>query len=311
VLTNPVFGGAARAVGVLCNDDYAYAISSLNGNFPSPLRHTHSKNWDLFVFAHELGHVLGSRHSFQYVPPIECNDGSGPDAGTLMSYCHQAPGGVANVGMRFHLREQTELLADLALTSCPQQITLARGDYDLDGDRDLVDLAAADGVLAQGFRSLASEQVFDMDADGDFDLGDRTGLAAPASGAPPASARFRNGSGVNPTCYSSLTNPVLGRTWSSQVAAPAGGGTWIGAYDRPHAGVFNAWGELLVATSAHGGRALLQHFAPSAGGFARHDVPITLDASLLGLSVATQAVVIGPGGPRFCNAIDLVFSAYE
>ena len=70
--------------------------------------HTDRYNWDLFVVCHEFGHTFGSPHSSLYTPPIECMDGSGPDSGTLMSYCHSIYG-IARVGMRFHPREQQRI----------------------------------------------------------------------------------------------------------------------------------------------------------------------------------------------------------
>ena len=110
VLTHPIFGGTSRGVDGLCRNHRAYEISSLAGRFPYPRLHTDRYNWDLFVVCHEFGHTFGSPHSSLYQPPIECLDGSGPDSGTLMSYCH-VQYGIARVGMRFHLREQQRILS--------------------------------------------------------------------------------------------------------------------------------------------------------------------------------------------------------
>ena len=61
-------------------------------------------NWSVYILAHELGHILGSRHTHACVwidgtqaiddcaaPEGNCNRGSRPelDDGTIMSYCHR------------------------------------------------------------------------------------------------------------------------------------------------------------------------------------------------------------------------------
>jgi hypothetical protein len=312
VLTTPVFGGVAWNVGGLCDHSQGYEVSSVFGSFPYPVEHTDDANWDLFVVCHEYGHSFGSIHSFDFSPPITCTDGSGPDMGTIMSYCH-LDFGVGGVGMRFHQREQELMLAYTDTVTCLGDIPIARGDYDHDGDRDFTDLAAADDVLAQGFVSLGASATFDLDADGDFDAVDRDLLAAIVSGAPPASALVRNGSGLNPSCYFPLSNPVLGGTWSTQIlAVGAGRPTLIVAYDLPSSGIFLPYGELLVATPGLGGTFLLRHAAPSSGVFADHALSVPIDPALAGLSAATQGITLGgPSGPELCNAIDLVLSPYE
>ncbi|HET9208878.1 MAG TPA: M12 family metallo-peptidase [Thermoanaerobaculia bacterium] len=78
--------------------------------------------WDIYAFAHELGHGFGSKHSHCYnniggsPDPIDkCYSGesgcySGPislpgpakgGSGTIMSYCHQLSGNFANISMTF------------------------------------------------------------------------------------------------------------------------------------------------------------------------------------------------------------------
>jgi cysteine-rich repeat protein len=68
--------------------------------------------WDVIVVTHEIGHNFGSVHTHCYVPPLDmCYSGepncySGPTSlpsggGTIMSYCHLLPGGVANINLTF------------------------------------------------------------------------------------------------------------------------------------------------------------------------------------------------------------------
>jgi len=311
VLTTPVFGGVAWNIGGLCDNVEGYEVSSVFGSFPYPIDHTNDDNWDLLVVAHEYGHSFGCMHSFDFDPPITCTDDSGPDMGTIMSYCH-LDFGVGAVGMRFHLREQQAIQAYTGAVGCLSELPILRGDYDHDGDRDFTDLATADDVLAQGFRSLGAEATFDMDDDGDYDAVDRDLLAALVSGAPPASAVARNGSGSNPECFVPIANPVMGQTWSTRILAPAGRLTVLVVYSLPSSGTFLPYGELLVATPALGGQFFLRHSAISTGTFATHSMPVPFDPALSGLTASTQGVRFGgPSGPELCNAIDIVISPYD
>jgi hypothetical protein len=101
-------GGCAWLSGV-CNTDYGYAVSSIDGAFPFPLIPGWG-TWDLIVVAHEMGHNYGSDHTFCYAPPLDscysigapCYDGPVIcNRGTLMSYCHLCAG-VANIDLNFH-----------------------------------------------------------------------------------------------------------------------------------------------------------------------------------------------------------------
>jgi len=311
VFTNPIFGGTSRGVDGLCNNVRAYEISSLSGRFPYPRLHTDRYNWDLFVVSHEFGHTFGSPHSALYTPPIECDDGSGPDSGTLMSYCH-LDYGIARVGMRFHVREQQRIRAVMNL-GCLTNQPLEPGDYDGDGRVDEKDLAALNEVLTQGFRSLAAEEVFDLDGSGNLTAADHDLLAFKIYASPPAQIQLRNGSGINPSCLEALGNPVLGTVWRARIRAPGvGTSTLLVGYDLPLDGLSTSRGELLVRTLSFGGVKLFSSPGVSDGTFSRHEIPLPLDPALYGRQVSFQALIVdGPSGDQYCNALDAVLSPYE
>ena len=111
-LSGRYLGGGVAFLGGLCGSggNPPYALSAnLNGYFPYPIVTNSGQNWDLMVFTHETGHSFGSTHTHQYSPPIDGCGSSPQDCsvgndGTIMSYCHQCPGGVANMRMIFHPR---------------------------------------------------------------------------------------------------------------------------------------------------------------------------------------------------------------
>jgi metallopeptidase family M12-like protein len=311
VLSYPVFGGTSRGVDGLCSTVQGYEISGASGSFPYPRLHTSRYNWDLFVVCHELGHTFGSPHSSLYSPPIVCTDGSGPDSGTIMSYCHTTYG-MAKVGMRFHLREQQKIRGAIN-TACLTSKVLMQGDYDGDDDVDTSDLSALREVLAQGFRSTAAEEVFDLDGSGSLTDADHDLVATIVYQAPPARIELRNGSGLNPSCLVADGNPVLGTIWHARIqAAGVGSSTLLVGYDEPLDGLSTARGELLVKTTPYGGTKLFSTTAFSDGTWAVHDVPLPLDTALFGRAVSFQALIVdGPSGDQYCNALDVVLSPYE
>jgi hypothetical protein len=107
-------GGGVAWLNAICHSSNGYALSAnLGGFFPYPLQDNHEQNWDIVVFAHELGHNFGAPHTHDVCPPV---DQCAPEAfhgqcqdetvcitdGTIMGYCHTCPGGLSNVVLSFH-----------------------------------------------------------------------------------------------------------------------------------------------------------------------------------------------------------------
>lgn len=140
-------GGVAYYPG-MCFPDFDYALSHVNGWFPEPIRSNNGGNWDLHVVPHEWGHMYGSPHTHDFVPPIDtcasdCGDGL-PRQGTLMSYCHGCSGGENNIVLQFHSRVRVELITVSSATGC---LTVSvdcdhplRGDVNCDGVINALDI---------------------------------------------------------------------------------------------------------------------------------------------------------------------------
>lgn len=101
-------GGGRASIDVLCSINSNHAVSQLYSNF----NNFPSYSWDLYVFAHEMGHNFGSRHTHACVwngnnTAIDgCSSfteggcslpGIPSSGGTVMSYCHQR-----NVSINFN-----------------------------------------------------------------------------------------------------------------------------------------------------------------------------------------------------------------
>ena len=168
----PIGGGFAMAIGSVCSNDTSYAVSGhLNGFFPTPLEPNSPQNWDIIVFTHELGHLFDSPHTHNYWPWIdECGVGSCETAseGTIMSYCHLCPGGLANMELTFHPRVRERIVSYLASRPCVADVECSRkvGDLDGDGDVDGEDM----GLLMASWGT--SNPDHDLDGDGTIGGGD-------------------------------------------------------------------------------------------------------------------------------------------
>jgi hypothetical protein len=131
-LSGRQLGGGAAFINTMCAQVNAYAISSdLTGFFPFPLQNNHPSNWDVFVFAHEIGHMINAVHTHEHCPPI---DQCGPPpfgscqtaqicttAGTLMSQCDLCPGGTANIALTIDEPNRERMDSYLAMVNvgCP------------------------------------------------------------------------------------------------------------------------------------------------------------------------------------------------
>jgi hypothetical protein len=303
-------GGVAWGVDLTCRDSASYAISGVRGLLPLPIPHTSAGNIDLDIFAHENGHLFGSGHTFDaYVPPIACQDGSGPDSGTIMSYCY-FQFGFNNLGMRYHARVQDLVRLRVSRHQCPREIGHVDGDYDGNGIVDLGDLLRLDAFRKQGFASRGAEDVLDLDRNGRLGIKDRWALLElldqPTYA---ASALSYNGSGVNcRDCLEAQEGPMLGRTWRVTVRSPAGTGVptlLMGALSALPQPSQTKFGELLIALSGFGGQTLFRAWATTRAGGARHAFPLPPDPQFLGLGFHAQAVMFEPTGPALTNALDL------
>ncbi len=120
-----VTGGVAY-IDAACDDTYHFGVSQVFGAFdlsdPNGI-------WDVLVVTHEIGHTLGSVHTHCYNPPLDhCyNQESGcysgptslpPGGGTIMSYCHLLPGGLANVNLEFGDTVATTIRNFVTSVSC-------------------------------------------------------------------------------------------------------------------------------------------------------------------------------------------------
>lgn len=120
-----------------------------------------------------------------------------------------------------------------------------------------------------------------------------------------ASTATRNGTGLNPTCYTNVTPPALGTDWVTQVAhAPTDSATATFLGVLPATGpVAPGIGELLVDVSIP---TIYSNIETATGTADTHTLQIPAQIGLVGITFATQALVVDSGlGLTLCNAIDI------
>ena len=126
-------GGGVAWLSVVCsNQQYGYGLSSGIGyGFPYPLIDHDNGNWEPMVVSHEIGHNFGAPHTHDHTPPADgcgLNDCTLASTGTIMSYCHGCPGGMANISLLFHPFSLNSIAGHLAGVSCNNQGAFAVDD---------------------------------------------------------------------------------------------------------------------------------------------------------------------------------------
>ncbi len=118
-----------------------------------------------------------------------------------------------------------------------------------------------------------------------------------------ASATPRNGAGINPAGFASLTNPVLGTNWVStiDIATP---GALASIVSLGTGGV--APPGIILSGTVVGELLCLPPFLPANVGFGAHSIAIPNDVALLGANLFAHGSTFVPGTIALNNAIDLV-----
>lgn len=127
-------GGIGR-LATLCTRNSAYSVSGIRGSYTYP---TSDYTWDVFVVAHEIGHVFGAPHTHDcyWAPPLDtCVTKTGNpsiadacyqspinprrswNGGSIMSYCHLVQ---PTVAMTFRERVAT-VIRNVRAANCLRQ----------------------------------------------------------------------------------------------------------------------------------------------------------------------------------------------
>ena len=115
-----------------------------------------------------------------------------------------------------------------------------------------------------------------------------------------------NGAGGNPVIYTSITLPILGTGWKSDIdggSIGASGLSFAVGYSAPLGGIFTAFGELLIDTTSPW---LFTSISGGSSGISHHTVNIPNDPALAGLNAYVQGYLNNVGGSsQLTNALHL------
>jgi hypothetical protein len=120
-----------------------------------------------------------------------------------------------------------------------------------------------------------------------------------------ASVVARNGTGLNASILTSLTNPVLGTSWEIDLNCRGHAASLAAllVHEQPFGGFLLAGGELLVDVSSP---QIVVLAMPHNGDTVRFSLAIPNDSMLCGLQAFAQGVVLGAPGYELSNALDAV-----
>jgi hypothetical protein len=113
------WGGGVAYLNAVCDPNIGFAVSSsLSGFFPYPLQNNNGQNWDIVVTTHEMGHNCGCNHTHDLGVDSCTSPGGCISNGTIMSYCHLCPGGLANITLEFAGANKTQMDVFLTPLGC-------------------------------------------------------------------------------------------------------------------------------------------------------------------------------------------------
>ncbi len=217
-------GGGIAYLGALCDttQQFTFAVSAnLHGQTPVPIT-VSPLNWDFMVVAHETGHNFDSPHTHD-LGIDNCAGGSCITNGTIMSYCHQCPGGLSNITTYFNVPVVVPIMTSHASNCLPFFSALAP--------------LAQPSLIASGAPTIVQTDVQGTPV-GTVDLSYRfDGGAFTTVAMTPVGGGIYEGTVPGPACgdapewYFSMTDAACGFTQSTTFSADVGTESIVAAFD--------------------------------------------------------------------------------
>jgi hypothetical protein len=118
MLSSRPINGWGEQGNALCNYDRGYSCSGGNHLLPTVAENLVH---DAGIVFHELGHNSNAQHTHDFSPPIDCCVAQGQctaqdcndTPSTIMSYCHNCPGGRNNILHQFHTRNIARMRTEI------------------------------------------------------------------------------------------------------------------------------------------------------------------------------------------------------